>query len=78
MLKKTEFYHSACGARCSSVVERPLMVRWFVGSIHHGEPIQLFLVSASAPWLMQERLWYLLSYLCDDACKRTLVANRKE
>ena len=38
-----------------------------------GEPIELFLVSASAP-----RLWHVLSCLWDDAYKRTLAAIRKE
>ena len=32
----------------SSVVKRPLMVRWVVESILHGGPIELFLVPASA------------------------------
>ena len=32
------------GARCSSVVERPLIVSWVVGSIPHGGPSELFLV----------------------------------
>ena len=27
------------------------MVRWVIGSIHHGGPIELFLVPASAPRL---------------------------
>ena len=30
------FFLSVYGARCSSVVEDPLMVRWVVGSIPHG------------------------------------------
>ena len=34
------------GARCSSVVERPLMVIWVVRSIPHSEPIELFLFEA--------------------------------
>ena len=49
------------------------MVRWVVGSILHGGPIELFLVPASAP-----RPWYVLSCLWDGAYKRTLAANRKE
>ena len=32
--------------------ERSLMVRLVVGSILHGEPIELFLVPASAPQLV--------------------------
>ena len=41
-------------------------------------PIELFLVPASAPRLVQQRPWYELSCLWDDAYKRTLAANRKE
>ena len=37
------------GATCSSVVERPLMARWVVGSIPHGGHIEIFLVPAIAP-----------------------------
>ena len=33
------------------MVERPLMVRWIVGSITYGGPIELFLVPASSPRL---------------------------
>ena len=39
-------------ARCTSVVERSLMVRWVVGLIIHGGPIELFLVPANAPRLV--------------------------
>ena len=56
------------GARCSSVVERPLMVRWVIG---------LFLVPASVPRLVYQRPWYVLSCLWDGAYKRILAANRK-
>ena len=38
-----------------------------------GEPIELFLVTASAP-----RLVYVLSCLWDGAHKNTLAVNRKE
>ena len=41
-------------------------------------PIELFLVPASAPRLVYQRPWYVLSCLRDDAYKRTLAANRKE
>ena len=34
------------------MVERKLMMRWVVGSIHHGGPIELYLVPASAPRLL--------------------------
>ena len=43
-----------------------------------GGPIELFLVPASAPRLVQQRPWYVLSCLWDDAYKRTLAANWKE
>ena len=43
-----------------------------------GGPIELFLVPASAPRLMSQRPWYVLSYLWDYAYKRNLAANRKE
>ena len=58
-------------AQCSSVVR-------CVGSIVHGGPIELFLVPASAPRLVQQRPWYVLSCLWDSAYKRILAANRKE
>ena len=54
------------------------MVRWVVESILHDGPIQLFPFPASAPQLVQQRMWYELYYLCDGAYKRTLAANRKE
>ena len=54
------------------------MVRWVVGSILHGGPIELFVIPASAPRLVQQRLWYVVSCLWDDAYKRTLAANRKD
>ena len=55
--------------KCSfqkAVVERPLMVRWVVGSIPHGGPSELFLVTG------------VIYCLWDGAHKRTLIANRKE
>ena len=67
-LNKTfpSFLHSECfdsSARCSSVVEHLLMVRWFVGSILRGGPIKLFLVVASATLLVKQRSLYVLSCL---------------
>ena len=67
------------GARCSSVVRafahgtmgRRIDPSW-------GGPIELFLVPASAPQLVKQRPWYVLSCLWDGAYKRTLAANRKE
>ena len=43
-----------------------------------GGPIELFLIPASAPPLVKQRLWYVLSCLWDDAYQRTLAANWKE
>ena len=43
-----------------------------------GGPIELFLVPASAPRLVSQRPWYVLSCLWDGAYKRTLAVNRKE
>ena len=54
------------------------MMRWVTGSIIHGGPIELFLIPASAPQLVQQSLWYVLSYLWDGKYKRTLAANQKE
>ena len=39
------------------------MVQWVFRSILHGGPIEQFLVPASAPQLVQQRLWYVLSCL---------------
>ena len=67
------------GARCSSVVRafaHGAMGRRIDPSL--GEPIELFLVPASAPRLVQQRPWYVLSCLWDGAYKRTLAVNRKE
>ena len=61
------------------------MVRAFAhGAMGHwidtswGGPIELFLVPSSPPRLVQQRLWYVLSCLCDGAYTRTLAVNRKE
>ena len=54
------------------------MVRWVVGLILHGGPIELYLVTASAPRLVKQRPWYVLSCLWDDAYKIALAANPKE
>ena len=53
------------------------MVKAF-GSIHNGGLIDLFLVQDSAPRLVKQRLWYVLSCLWVDAYKITYAANRKE
>ena len=66
------------GARCSSVVrafahgamcrrvDPPWWTHWAI------------LVPASAPRLVYQRPWYVLSCLWDGAYKRTLAVNRKE
>ena len=43
-----------------------------------GGPIELFLIPASAPRPVYQRLWYVLSCLWDGAYKRTLAVNWKE
>ena len=43
-----------------------------------GGPIELYLVPASAPRLVYQRPWYVLSCLWDGAYKRTLAVNWKE
>ena len=50
------------------------MVRWVVGSILHGEPIELFLVPASGITMAV----VCVIMLWDGAYKRTIAANRKE
>ena len=44
-----------CGFESQSVLSCPLMVRWVVGSIPHGRPIEFFLVPASSPQLVYQR-----------------------
>ena len=69
----------AVGARYSSVARafahgamgRRIDPSW-------GGPIELFIVPASAPRLVLQMLWYVLSCLWYGAYKRTLAANRKE
>ena len=41
-------------------------------------PMELFLVPASAPRLVYQMPWYMLSCLWDGEYKRTLAANLKE
>ena len=53
------------GTKCSSMVGRPLIVRWIVGG-----HIELFLVPASVHDWYNKGLW-------DGAYKITLAANRK-
>ena len=43
-----------------------------------GGPIELFLVPASAPRLVHQRPWYVLSCLWGDVHKIILATNRKE
>ena len=43
------------------MTDPPLIVRVIVGSIPHGGPIELFLIPHSAPRLVYQRAWYVLS-----------------
>ena len=71
------FLIPAKGERCSSVVRaHGAMGRWIDHS--WGGPTELFLVPASAPRLVYQRQWYVLSCLWDGAYKRTLAVNQKE
>ena len=71
--------NSLSGARCSFVVRafahgamgRRIDPSW-------GGSIKLFLVPGSAPRLVKQRPWYVLSCLWDGAYKRTLAVNRKQ
>ena len=47
-------YYTVLGEGRSSVVDRPLNVRWVVGSIPLGAQIKLFVVLASAPQLVKK------------------------
>ena len=51
------------------------MVRWVVGSILHGGPIELFLVPASDPRQVQQMPWYVIYCLWDGAYKITFAVN---
>ena len=64
--------------KSSSVVRAFAHGAMEVGSILHGGPIELFLVPANVPRLVQQRPWYVLSCLWDGAYKSTHAANRKE
>ena len=52
------------------------MGRWIDPS--WGGSIELFFVPSSAPRLVLQRPWYVLSCLWDGAYKRILAVNRKE
>ena len=68
-----------CGARCNSVARafahgtkgRRIDPSW-------GGPIELFLDPASAPRLVEQRLWYVLSCLGWCILKKNLAVNQKE
>ena len=51
-------------------------LRWAIVVLFLTITGELFLVPASAPRLVQQRPWYVLSCLWDGAYKRTLAANR--
>ena len=54
------------------------MVRWVVGSILHGGPIDLFFVRECSTTGVTKALWERDVAPWDGAYKRTLAANRKE
>ena len=54
------------------------MVCRVIRSILDGGSIELFLVSASDPLLVQQKPWCVLSCMWDDAYKITLDVNPKE
>ena len=68
------YFHSSHGggANCSSMVERPLVMRWVNGSIRHGGPIELFLILTSV-----KRQCNLLSSLLDVHVKDAFLLNGK-
>ena len=68
------------GARCSSSVVRAFTHGAMGRRIDPswGGPIELVVVPASAPQLVRQMSWYVLSCLWDGAYKRTLAVNRKE
>ena len=49
-----------------------------MGLILHGGPIELFLIPASAPRLVNKGCGICYHVLWDDAYKRILAANQKE
>ena len=48
-----------------------MVKQWVIGSILHGGLTELFLILASAPRIVKQRLW-------NNAYKRSLIADRKE
>ena len=76
---KTNALHDACEHLLSEQVgdQSHLIVFSRIDPSWSG-PIELFLVPSSAPRLVSQRLWYVLSCLWDSAYKRTLSANQKE
>ena len=61
------------------VVECSFIVRWIIGSILHGGPIERFFCSSQCFTTgIAKAVWYVISCLWDSAYKRTLAANWKE
>ena len=58
------YTHSYQGARCSSVVERQIMVRWVIGTIPYGGPIELFLIPTCAPWRVYQMCGMSAEWCC--------------
>ena len=61
----------------SSETECPLMVPWITGLIPLSGLTEPFLIIASAPQLVQQKLRFIVSCLWDGAQKRSLAANWK-
>ena len=64
---------NTCAFQWSSVVRA--FAHGTMGRSFMVDPLELFLVPASAPRLVYQRPWYVLSSLWDGAYKRTVAAN---
>ena len=51
------------GARPSSVIDSPFVVRWVIGSTHHCGSIEFFIVQANAPQVVYQMPWHVLPSL---------------
>ena len=52
---------------CNLVVAHLLMVQWVTESIPLDGPFEILIIQTSAPQLVLQTLWYVLSCLWDDA-----------
>ena len=60
------------------MVEHPHMVLWVVILTSHGKPIELFLIPANGPRLVQHRVCIIVPCLYDGAYEKSISVNRKE